>query len=47
MAANRLDAISGVEASAAAYWLPIQVDDGLPFQILGRPVEKGKAGADG
>jgi putative ABC transport system permease protein len=42
---DRLNALPGVELSAAAYWLPIQVDDGLPFQILGRPVEKAKAGA--
>ena len=37
---DRLNAIPGVEASAAAYWLPIQVDDALPFQIVGRPVVK-------
>lgn len=42
---DRLNATPGVEISSAAYWLPIQVDDGLPFQILGRPVEKSKAGA--
>jgi putative ABC transport system permease protein len=33
---NRLSAIPGVEASAAAFWLPIEVGDGLPFQIVGR-----------
>jgi putative ABC transport system permease protein len=37
---DRLNAIPSVEASAAAYWLPIQVDDGLPFQIVGEPVDK-------
>jgi predicted permease len=42
---NRLNALPGVEAAAATYWLPIQVDDGLPFQILGRPVEKGRYGS--
>jgi putative ABC transport system permease protein len=42
---EQLNTLPGVEISAAAYWLPIQVDDGLPFQILGRPVEKAKAGA--
>ena len=42
---NRLNALPGVEAAAAAYWLPIQVDDGLPFQIIGRPVEKSKFGS--
>jgi putative ABC transport system permease protein len=42
---NRLNALPGVEVAAAAYWLPIQVDDGLPFQIIGRPVEKGRYGS--
>jgi putative ABC transport system permease protein len=42
---GRLNAIPGVEVSGAAYWLPIQVDDGLPFQIIGRPVEKERAGS--
>jgi predicted permease len=37
----RVNALPGVEASAAAFWLPIDVVDGLPFQIVGRPVEKG------
>jgi predicted permease len=37
---NRLSAIPGVEVSAAAFWLPIEVGDGLPFQIVGRPVNK-------
>jgi predicted permease len=37
---ERLDAIPGVQASATTTWLPIQVDDGLPFQIVGRPVDK-------
>jgi len=42
---DRLNAIPGVEASAAAYWLPIYVGDGLPFQILGRPVKKDCCGS--
>jgi putative ABC transport system permease protein len=42
---ERLNALPGVEAVASAYWLPIQVDDGLPFQIIGRPAEKDKYGA--
>jgi putative ABC transport system permease protein len=29
-----------VTASAAAYWLPILVGDGLPFQIAGEPADK-------
>ena len=37
----RLNALPGIEASAAAFWLPIDVVDGLPFQIVGRPDEKG------
>lgn len=41
---NKLNTIPGVEASAAAYWLPVQVDDALPFRIVGRPIEKNKAG---
>ena len=42
---NRLNALPGVEVSAAAYWLPIDVEDGMPFQILGRPVQKGCCGS--
>ncbi len=42
---NRLNALPAVESAAAAYWLPIQVDDGLPFQIIGRPVDKSKFGS--
>jgi putative ABC transport system permease protein len=37
---ERLNALPEVEGSAAAYWLPIKVDDYLPFQIVGRPVER-------
>jgi predicted permease len=37
---DRLNAIPGVEISSAAYWLPIQVDDGMPFEIFGRPAGK-------
>jgi putative ABC transport system permease protein len=39
-ARDRLNAIPGVDVSAAAYWLPNLVDDGLPFQIVGQPVDK-------
>ncbi|HEX4030566.1 MAG TPA: ABC transporter permease [Terracidiphilus sp.] len=37
---ERLNALPGVEVSAAAYWLPIQVGDALPFQIVGQPTDK-------
>ena len=37
---DRLNAIPGVEVSAAAYWLPNHVGDALPFQIVGQPVDK-------
>lgn len=37
---NRLDALPGVEIAAAAYWLPIDVEDGMSFRIIGRPVDK-------
>ncbi len=42
---DRLNAIPGVEIAAAAYWLPIDVEDGMGFQILGRPVRKDCCGA--
>jgi putative ABC transport system permease protein len=42
---DRLNALPGVELSATSVWLPNQVDDGLPFQIIGHPVDKSKAGA--
>jgi putative ABC transport system permease protein len=42
---DRLSAIPGVEASAAAFWLPIDVGDGLPFQIVGQPVNKNCCGS--
>jgi putative ABC transport system permease protein len=42
---DRLNALPSVELSATSVWLPNQVDDGLPFQIIGRPVDKSKAGA--
>jgi predicted permease len=38
----RLNAIPGVEDSAFTCCLPIQGQFGLPFTIVGRPVEKGK-----
>ena len=37
---ERLNAMPGVEISAAAFWLPIAVGDALPFQIVGDPVDK-------
>jgi predicted permease len=40
-AGNRLTAIPGVELSAAAYWLPNDVEDAIAFHIVGRPVQKG------
>ena len=42
---DRLSAIPGVEASAAAFWLPIDVGDGLPFQIVGQPVNRDCCGS--
>ena len=42
---NRLNAVPGVELSAAAYWLPIYVGDGCGFRIIGRPVHKGCCGS--
>ena len=42
---SRLNALAEVEESAAAYWLPIDVEDGMPFQIIGRPVQKGCCGS--
>jgi len=42
---DRLDALPGVELAAAAYWLPIDVEDGVGFQIIGRPVKKDCCGS--
>jgi predicted permease len=42
---DRLNAIPGVELAAAAYWLPIDVEDAMPFQIIGRPVKKDCCGS--
>ena len=42
---ERLNAIPGVEVSATTVWLPNQVNDGLPFQIVGRPNDKGPLGS--
>ena len=39
---ERLNAIPGVEDSAFTCCLPIQGQFGLPFTIVGKPVEKGK-----
>jgi len=39
---ERLDAIPGVEDTAFTCCLPIQGQFGLPFTIVGKPVEKGK-----
>ena len=40
---DRLNALPGVESAAAAYCLPIQVEDGLPFQIIGCPLRSNRA----
>jgi len=37
---ERLNALPGVELAAAGFWLPIDVEDGTGFQIVGRPAEK-------
>jgi putative ABC transport system permease protein len=37
---ERLNALPGVEVAAAGFWLPIDVEDGTGFQIVGRPVRK-------
>ena len=37
---NRLNTLPGVELAAAGFWLPIDVEDGTGFQIVGRPVKK-------
>jgi len=42
---DRLNALPGVELSAAAYWLPIDVEDALGFEIIGRPVKKDCCGS--
>ena len=42
---ERLNALPGVQLAATSVWLPNQVDDGLPFQIIGRPADKSMAGA--
>ena len=42
---DRLNAIPGVEVAAAGFWLPIDVEDGTGFQIVGRPVEKDCCGS--
>jgi putative ABC transport system permease protein len=39
---ERLNSIPGVEVSAFTCCLPIQGQFGLPFNVVGRPVEKGK-----
>jgi predicted permease len=38
---ERLNAIPGVEASAAGYWLPDDVEDNAGFRFVGRTTEKG------
>ncbi|HEY1965975.1 MAG TPA: ABC transporter permease [Acidobacteriaceae bacterium] len=39
---DRLNAIPGVEASASTCCLPLEGGYGLPFDIVGRPVQKGQ-----
>ena len=41
---NRLNAVPRVDLAAAAFWLPIDVEDGSAFQIVGHPVEKNGCG---
>jgi predicted permease len=42
---ERLSAIPGIEISGTTTWLPIQVDDGLPFEIVGRPPDSAHFGS--
>lgn len=42
---ERLNAIPGIEISGTTTWLPIQVDDGLPFEIVGRPPDRAHFGS--
>jgi predicted permease len=42
---ERLNAIPGIEISATTTWLPNQVNDGLPFEIVGRPPDKAQFGS--
>ena len=42
---ERLNAIPGVELAAAVYWLPIDVEDAMPFHILRRPITKDCCGS--
>jgi predicted permease len=42
---DRLNALPGVEVAAAGFWLPIDVEDGTAFQIVGRPVRKNGCGS--
>ena len=42
---ERLNAIPGIEISGTTTWLSIQVDDGLPFEIVGRPPERAQFGS--
>jgi len=42
---NRLNALPGVELAAAGFWLPIDVEDGSAFQIVGHPVDKTGCGS--
>lgn len=37
---SRLNALPGVEVSAAGFWRPNDVEDGTGFQVVGRPVDK-------
>jgi predicted permease len=42
---ERLNALPGVELAAAGFWLPIDVEDGTGFQIVGRPADKTGCGS--
>lgn len=43
---ERLNAMPGIEVSAASFWLPIYVADAAAFQIVGEPVDKDHRGGD-
>jgi putative ABC transport system permease protein len=42
---DRLNALPGVELAAAGFWLPIDVEDGTGFQIVGHAAEKACCGS--
>ena len=42
---ERLKGIPGIESAGTTTWLPIQVNDGLPFEIVGRPPDRAQFGS--